>query len=385
MMTFLIAVVMNQLSSNPECLGAQCTRPWVPRSTSLSSSWASYQSEVNTIGYQNDADGDGREDWLDNCPFASNRDQLDGDGDGVGNSCDNCAQQSNLNQLDRDGDAIGDVCDGDLDGDGVLNGMDNCVSLPNPVVGILQPDRDADGQGDRCDDDVDGDGFANVIDLCPLIFSTMNVIQAGQCTTDADGDGVNDTNDNCPTVANPTNADTDRDGLGDACDPDPDGDGVLSAADNCRFVSNRAQADSDYDGVGDVCDPTFCLIIDPADRLNCLDPNTPFRVHAGGEAALAVGERLRLPIFANRNGVAIAFQWTVSQRPAGSIASPTFPSGSVTASRAFGYVYPFNEVPQFTPDRPGRYTLQLSGTLLFADTLYPANLQSLSVLTLTVR
>lgn len=36
--------------------------------------------------------------------------------------------------------------------------------------------------------------------------------------SDFDGDGVSDDDDNCPSVANPDQADTDGDGLGDACD-----------------------------------------------------------------------------------------------------------------------------------------------------------------------
>jgi cysteine-rich repeat protein len=51
--------------------------------------------------------------------------------------------------------------------------------------------------------------------------------------TDVDGDGLAHCVDNCPNVANPDQADFDRDGIGDACDADVDGDSVANALDAC--------------------------------------------------------------------------------------------------------------------------------------------------------
>src|SRR5256885_1315756 len=122
-------------SDNPECLGTQCGSPaTVGGGCSCScgcSVWVAYTDDGVTLSYTDDADGDGKADGFDNCPFASNRDQLDDDGDGVGNSCDNCAGASNVGQIDTDGDGSGDLCDSDKDGDGIPNLQDNCEFVPN--------------------------------------------------------------------------------------------------------------------------------------------------------------------------------------------------------------------------------------------------------------
>lgn len=73
--------------------------------------------------------------------------------------------------------------------------------------------------------------------------------------TDSDADGVSDDDDNCVRY-NPTQVDSDRDGVGDLCDDDIDGDGHDNSQDNCPYDPNADQIDSDCDGRGDPCDVT---------------------------------------------------------------------------------------------------------------------------------
>jgi hypothetical protein len=165
--------------------------------------------------------------------------------------------------------------DNDDDGDGVVDHLDSCPVDPTNLCAPPPADRDGDGKiapAEECPDE-------------PAAYATDGCPATG---THSDADGVPDEFDNCDLADNPTQADLDNDGEGDACDatprgPDVDGDGYASADDHCPTVAGTAPAgcpavtpppptttppaDRDGDGVYDVSDA--CPTVPAATSNGC--------------------------------------------------------------------------------------------------------------------
>lgn len=128
------------------------------------------------------------------------------------------------------------------------SGTGESTSEPGMSTGVMEPDGDMDGEPDATDN-------------CPLVENPDQadtdmdgVGDACEDDEDDDDDGILDVDDNCPLVPNDKQEDLDKDGIGDFCDDDKDGDTIPNDDDNCPIDPNKDQKDLDKDGVGDVCD-----------------------------------------------------------------------------------------------------------------------------------
>ena len=169
----------------------------------------------------------------------------------------------------------------------LLTGNDTGVFARGTNVISSSNDHDAEVEGNRNNIFGNNDNLEEYNSSYADIDLDHTYFGAGTPNTlDTDGDGIFPL-DNCQNDYNPSQADNDNDGIGDACDSDDDNDGIEDDGywdcdyfcfffwnwywvdgDNCDYVPNADQADANSNDVGTVCDPTEK---DPQ-TINFVDP-----------------------------------------------------------------------------------------------------------------
>ncbi len=229
-----------------------------------------------------DSDGDGYPDMYDSCPYSGDQGYgldsagcpntgggyTDSDGDGYADDADSCPYSGDAGYgLDGSGCPLPPS---DMDSDGFPDGADSCPYLGDNGYGV-------DGVGCPLPPpDSDGDGVPDPSDACPGMGDVGNGVDNYGCPNpggyyDSDGDGVFDQMDSCPYDGN-YGYGVDANGCPVYPPNDNDSDGFEESMDNCPSVYNGDQADSDGDGIGDACDSDN---ID-TDGDGCKDPVDAF-------------------------------------------------------------------------------------------------------------
>jgi hypothetical protein len=160
-----------------------------------------------------------------------------------------------------------------------------CVLLASaflPLPAVAQPGGFCAVFGCQTDSDLDGVGYGDVV---PAGSGCSAANSCGTGTVRVAGyfyiwgmaySWYGKQFDNCSDLSNPTQADSNNDGIGDVCDPtfdiDADGDGILNADDNCWLIVNVDQQNTDGDDQGNICDSD-----DDGDGM--LDVNDPFPIN----------------------------------------------------------------------------------------------------------
>lgn len=224
--------------------------------------------ETSPDSNRSDYNGDGAEDGLvldtDRDAVPDCRD-LDSDNDSIADAFEGAAKCPDSN---RDG-----ICDGsDNDGDGIVASLEDPLTTAQFATRNGRPPLDTDGDGAMDSRDLDSDND-RVWDIQESLNASLDttpengLIDHQNESTDEDGvfevaddsdlDGTTDDQDSDPDAfggLRDARVDTDGDGMDDFQDPDSDDDAIGDIQDNCRVVVNGDQADSDGDGIGDACD-----------------------------------------------------------------------------------------------------------------------------------
>ena len=178
-----------------------------------------------------------------------------------------------LSNDDEDSNGDQDPTNDDLDGDGTPNYLDD----DDDGDGKSTADEDVNGDGNPFNDDSDGDGIPDFLDADDDSSDGTNdsdgdgVADTVECSTglpcpDSDGDGLpdymdgDDDNDGIPTAVEGGSRDSDGDGVPDYLDPDDDNDGLLTRnedgdSDGDGDPSTNPGPDQDNDGIPAYLDP----------------------------------------------------------------------------------------------------------------------------------